>query len=371
MSTCGCGRSIASGSQVCERCAALLVLGLAQGATDAEIKDAYRTLAKVWHPDRFQNDQNLRLKAEEKLKEINSAYQLLTTATAESFYSNRARSGSQTRESRGRTPRQEGTEEQEAEPHAAAGSSNHDRRSRQAPPPGPGRTHAGRPATRRATPPFRVKRRVSITGIAIAVGILIMLGIWIAPRYGSAPALQSTTSVESGAVPSENSPQSHSTTTNDPAKSAAQAQARSRTAALPAPRSSVVVYPSEDPQAPYFTVGSTKVDVIRVQGRPNQSTENVFRYGLSEIYFRYGRVLSWRIDSSSPLRARLFPSVPVESRGYFTVGSSEDEVLAAQGTPDRFSDDTFGYGLSEVYFKNGRVQSWHMDSSSPLKARTP
>lgn len=56
---------------------ALDVLALRPGATSAEIKEAYRDLVKVWHPDRFGDDQRLRQKAEAKLKEINEAYNLL------------------------------------------------------------------------------------------------------------------------------------------------------------------------------------------------------------------------------------------------------------------------------------------------------
>jgi hypothetical protein len=56
---------------------ALDVLALRPGATLAEIKDAYRDLVKVWHPDRFGSDARLRQKAEDKLKEINKAYLVL------------------------------------------------------------------------------------------------------------------------------------------------------------------------------------------------------------------------------------------------------------------------------------------------------
>ena len=50
------------------------ILGLQPGATQKEIKQAYLDLAKVWHPDRFPNDPRLQQKAQEKLKEINEAY---------------------------------------------------------------------------------------------------------------------------------------------------------------------------------------------------------------------------------------------------------------------------------------------------------
>src|SRR5882757_7496603 len=56
---------------------ALDVLALRPGATSVEIKEAYRDLVKVWHPDRFGSDAGLRQKAEERLKQINQAYAVL------------------------------------------------------------------------------------------------------------------------------------------------------------------------------------------------------------------------------------------------------------------------------------------------------
>lgn len=51
------------------------VLGIKPNASIEEIKQAYKDLVKVWHPDRFVNDPRFQRKAEEKLKEINEAYQ--------------------------------------------------------------------------------------------------------------------------------------------------------------------------------------------------------------------------------------------------------------------------------------------------------
>src|SRR6266566_3153727 len=56
---------------------ALDVLALRSGATPVEIKEAYRDLVKVWHPDRFGSDARLRQKAENKLQQINDAYRVL------------------------------------------------------------------------------------------------------------------------------------------------------------------------------------------------------------------------------------------------------------------------------------------------------
>lgn len=53
------------------------ILELEPGATPAEVKQAYRDLAKIWHPDRFPNEPRVQEKAQEKLKEINRAYEQL------------------------------------------------------------------------------------------------------------------------------------------------------------------------------------------------------------------------------------------------------------------------------------------------------
>ena len=53
------------------------ILEVEPEASLEEIRQAYRDQTKVWHPDRFPNDIRLQKKAEEKLKQINMAYQRL------------------------------------------------------------------------------------------------------------------------------------------------------------------------------------------------------------------------------------------------------------------------------------------------------
>lgn len=50
------------------------ILGISRGATDDEIKKAYRNLSRKYHPDANVNNPN-KDKAEEKFKEIQQAYQ--------------------------------------------------------------------------------------------------------------------------------------------------------------------------------------------------------------------------------------------------------------------------------------------------------
>jgi molecular chaperone DnaJ len=57
------------------------VLGVARGATDAEIKRAYRRLAQQWHPD-----VNTAKGAPERFKEINEAYQVLSDPQRKQAY---------------------------------------------------------------------------------------------------------------------------------------------------------------------------------------------------------------------------------------------------------------------------------------------
>jgi DnaJ domain len=55
------------------------ILGVTAGVSRQELKAAHRDLAKVWHPDRFAYDPRLQEKAQEKLKEINEAFDQLTS----------------------------------------------------------------------------------------------------------------------------------------------------------------------------------------------------------------------------------------------------------------------------------------------------
>jgi hypothetical protein len=54
------------------------VLELEPSASLEQVKQAWRELAKVWHPDRFPNDAKMQQRAQERLKMINRAYELLS-----------------------------------------------------------------------------------------------------------------------------------------------------------------------------------------------------------------------------------------------------------------------------------------------------
>ena len=66
----------------------------------------------------------------------------------------------------------------------------------------------------------------------------------------------------------------------------------------------------------------------------------------------------------------MVPVGPTSSNGYFTIGSSKDEVLTVQGTPTKPGQYTWEYGFSKVEFdRNGKVSSWYVSRTDRLKVK--
>lgn len=69
------------------------ILGVSQSASDDEIKKAYRDLARKYHPDNYQNNPLADL-AEEKMKEINEAYDVITKQRSGNYHQSSGNYGS-------------------------------------------------------------------------------------------------------------------------------------------------------------------------------------------------------------------------------------------------------------------------------------
>lgn len=359
MHTCSCGEVTGDAGDRCARCAALQSLDLDAGASEKQIRDAYRVLVKVWHPDRFEGDAKLKQAAEDKLKALNSAYIFLTKEAAPA----------------GSRPR--------ARKRPAAASARRTRR--------PWRFRFPTAGLFR----FAVLVRFAVLACGLIVAGIFLLGmdsflasgpetgrVYTEIRAGVEANVRQTVNGlwnQAGerwhALAPEKSvaaPMAAETAEADPMEAAAQS-APPASSSQPSGNQSLHRREPGDAHAaparlqPYITAGLTRDEVTAVLGAPTSSTENKLIYGGSELDFTAGKLSGWKIDAASaPIRVKLWPDAPVDPNlTFFTVGSTKNEVLVVEGTPTLFSESTFGYGGSLVYFKNNRVVGWKNDPASP------
>lgn len=79
------------------------ILELSSGATQEEVKRSYRELVKVWHPDRFSSDPKLQKRAQEKLKQINLAYEWICKGETGGPRSRSSHTGARTSQATGQS----------------------------------------------------------------------------------------------------------------------------------------------------------------------------------------------------------------------------------------------------------------------------
>ena len=415
------------------------VLDLASGATREEVKRSYRELVKVWHPDRFASDPNLQQKAQEKLKQINLAYERICKDDPGEPRHTESSAGTSASQA-----------DEPWRPAGGSGSANNrgERRTegdRQRPPPRP------QPTPPPATNWGRRIVRFAVTVVIIAV-IKAMFStgdrsrrqstdysppynqpgqsyptpepavVQLQPKPRQLLTIEQILELHSKAlkhrpdlrmsvqefsrymqtnqsdydfaegiayspppvpaqavpVPSRVAPKpifEHAAPPDKPASSARETLARSESTIESKKKVEVARAKTYDSVPPTpgtrkrdsFTVGSTKDEVLNVQGTPTRLSGNEFSYDYSTVQFRNDRVDSWN-DISKILKTKMMPSAPVESKGFFTIGSTKDEVLNVQGTPTRLNANEFSYDYSTIQFRDGRVKSWH-DISKILKTR--
>lgn len=343
-SECVCGNAVNEEGARCETCQALQALDLEPGASRKEIESAYRVLVKVWHPDRFQSDPKLKEAAEEKLKAINSAHAYLLSVE------------NRKQQRRRRPPASQRTKE-----HTRSEASGPDFVARRT-----------RGRSRSLFDPSVVSRilirgSILICGIALVAFLLLGMDSYLSstPATGRIyvnyrAQIVSSMRAQMARVRERIEETAHQFSPTPAAPAAtptAQADATSAPETLP---------PPPKVPMPYVTTGLTKVEVVEVMGTPTASTGDSFAYGGSVFYFKNGAVAGWKVNRALiPLRVRLWPQGHVDAHlTTFTIGSSKNEVIAVQGTPNLLSPDKFAYGTSEVFFEGDRVIGWMNDHNS-------
>ena len=125
----------------------------------------------------------------------------------------------------------------------------------------------------------------------------------------------------------------------------------------------------------YFTLGSSAVDIMKIQGKPTRKTKEplgteIWHYGSnSKVELHSLRVLGWS-NFGGDLKVRVVPvATKVTLSPMFSLGSNKDDVARLQGTPRSVSAyrgyrgigswEFWNYGSARVDFSStGRVIDW-------------
>lgn len=123
----------------------------------------------------------------------------------------------------------------------------------------------------------------------------------------------------------------------------------------------------------YFSLGSSKQAVLDVMGTPTEIFGDIWHYGYSTVHFSDGLVDRYENSSLSNHNLRILLSCNRHSaagnRGYFSLGSSKQDVLDVMGTPTEISGDIWYYGYSKIRFNSQAVIDYDNSSLSNCNLR--
>ena len=302
------------------------LLGLKPGSKPSEVRQAYRTLVKKWHPDHHHTKPyETRALAEKKFREIDEAYRRIARSWA-------------------KTPRS-------VKPTPTASHSNSAQAERQA------KTQAREASALRSR--TGIGFRSFFKGKIILPALLLTATIFILTQIPSFLPDKADDTETHGPQVAENPAAVKNPSIQEPSE-ATHPPASVDLMPLPPPVSPPpLLQPQPEAPSTFFTLGSSSSEVRNIQGDPSRVQGQTWTYGLSEVQFRNGRV--WRFDNfDGSLRVRMQPAISGDREipVYITIGSSEDEVLLVHGTPTRVEDNKWFYGFAELVFRYGRVAEY-------------
>ncbi len=278
------------------------------GCSWTQLRGSYRRLVRTWHPDRFCQQPEKKVLAEEKIKEINQAYRVLSAY----------------HERHGNLPSANSVPDRHSIDRTPGG---HPSRT-----PSAALMDSGWPSPRPSGPAAKPYRLLQLLLIGLASWAAYTL--WWPHQPATVP--HSRHSLRGADRPANTGLVSASV--NGPTGNRA-----------------------------FFTVGSTRDEVQTAQGIPSSIRNGVWYYGKSKVYFLDGTVVRWVNNPADPLSIAFgAPRMPLRPTS-FTMGSTKALVKSVQGRPLLETAHEWDYGVSKVYFADGRVTGWYNSPFSPLK----
>ena len=258
------------------------ILGVFQDDDWDTVRTAYKRQIRRWHPDRFQ-DTDQRKIAEDKSKDINLAYQTLDDYYRE--FGSLPPDDSAQHEAPLHTGDQWPAREYDAGPE-------HDRSY--------GSDHGQTSFSESQQPPRRGYTRIIVAGIVIAIGYMTLEPLFTDTHNAPETVLPEYTDPE---------PAAGNFTANQTDSSVSpKASAKGNTADVPADwqvnekDTEYSAKPSPiSGRAALISIGTSKKDVLAIQGRPLRKTDTEWDYGLSRINFQDGYVTGWHESPMNPL----------------------------------------------------------------------
>lgn len=248
------------------------ILGVFQDDDWETVRNAYKRQIRRWHPDRFQ-DPDQRKIAEDKCKEINLAYQ-----TLDDYYRQAGALPPEDSPKHETPSPMDTTEYGDVRPPASVSVGIDPYQDTFA--------SARKPTGRSYT-------TILIVVIAVAIGYVV-----------SEPLLTEHPNTPEIALPEFVEPKSatntsailHSADSHDNTQIAHGEWEQNGSEATHEPASGTI-----SGSLPYITRGSTKQEVLAIQGRPLRETDTAWDYGLSRINFQNGKVVDWYENPMNPL----------------------------------------------------------------------
>ncbi|MCH7903641.1 MAG: DnaJ domain-containing protein [Armatimonadetes bacterium] len=320
----------------------LRVLSLERGCTEEEAKSAFRREALKWHPDKYASaDSAVKDDALEQMQRVNQAYDLLqdyepwtwanwgVAASGHEFDETDSHREDYKEETHASYDDVEEEAPQSEDEDVFAASQVDEATDRQ--------WTSDQPVVSKS---WFGMIPVSVKAFVCTIGV-IFIGVAVANREGSAPVASFGSDSSYGRDSSRNFsgflPDSTSETLNANRSPGSSGSFRETPPPFKIPTSQPddTDLPESRSQEIYEATSSDESSAVSTKGNAaSQKQRN-------------------DVEVAEPEIPRNVPS------GYFTLGSTEDDVLAVQGTPSRITRSgnrkTFHYGASEVKFQDGRV----------------